>query len=70
MLPLPAVLGTAVLGEPRRAHVLSGEGEAIAADSSRLDHHLWAWPLSDIIREGSPQPLPLGPARLLASASG
>ena len=50
ILPLSAVLGTAVLGEPRRAHVLFGEGEAIAADSSRLDHHLWAWPLSDIER--------------------
>lgn len=56
ILPLSAVLGTAVLGEPRRAHVLFGAGHAVAADSTRLDHHLWAWPLTDIERFNIPVP--------------
>ena len=56
ILPLSAVLGSAILGEPRRAHVLFGTGEAVAADSTRLDHHLWAWPLTEIERFDVPVP--------------
>jgi hypothetical protein len=51
-----AGLGTAVLGKPIRCvefPQLFGEG-----DSSRIDEHIWAWPLSDV----RPFPAPI-PAR-------
>ena len=58
MLPLSAVLGTAVLGEPRRAHTLLSRDQvaALEADSQRIDHHMWAWPLRDIERFDVPVP--------------
>lgn len=56
ILPLSAVLGTAILGEPKLAHVLFGAGHGVAADSTRLDHHLWAWPLTQIERFDVPVP--------------
>ncbi len=56
ILPLSAVLGTAILGEPKLAHILFGPGHEVAADSTRLDHHLWAWPLSEIERFDVPVP--------------
>lgn len=38
-------LGTAVLGRPRRAtEIFSGK----VADSDRIDHHIVAWPLTEI----------------------
>lgn len=45
-LPLAAGLGTAILGEPKRAVDLFG-GDHVA-DSTRIDQHVWAWPLTDI----------------------
>jgi hypothetical protein len=44
-LPLAAGLGTALLGRPTPA------AETVPADwrdSDRVDHHQWAWPLTDI----------------------
>jgi hypothetical protein len=44
-LPHSSVLCTAVLGEPRKASVLFGRD---MADSDRIDHSIWAWPLTDV----------------------
>lgn len=44
VLPLAAGLGTAVLGKPRHVASLFNS----PADSDRIDHHMWAWPLTDI----------------------
>jgi hypothetical protein len=52
-LPLACVLGTAVLGRPVRAFDLFKDK---VADSSRLDQHIWAWPLTDIVRFDEPVP--------------
>jgi len=43
MLPLSAVVCTAVLGRPVRAAELVAAG-----DSDRVDHHVWGWPLTDV----------------------
>lgn len=44
-LPLASGLGTAILGEPRQASILfAGD----IADSDRVDHSIWAWPLTEI----------------------
>jgi len=51
LAPLAAALGTAVLGEPRS--VLDLFRDAIA-DSDRLDHHMYGWPLSDVRRFEAP----------------
>jgi len=43
-LPLAHGLGTAVIGEPRRAtEIYTGR-----SDSDRIDEHVWGWPLTDI----------------------
>lgn len=44
ILPLGFALGTARLLRPRRCTELFGGGP----DSDRVDHHMWAWPLTDI----------------------
>jgi hypothetical protein len=44
-LPLSSVLCTAVLGEPIRA---SDYAQAHGADSDRVDHTKWGWPLTAI----------------------
>jgi hypothetical protein len=44
MFPLGAGLGTAILGQPRRA----AEVVPDVADSDRVDHSKWAWPLTAI----------------------
>ena len=51
VLPLAAGLGTAVLGNPRRATAIFSGG-----DSTRVDHHVWAWPLSDVQTFAEPIP--------------
>ena len=58
ILPVSAILGTAILGVPRRAHTLLSREQAAAAeaDSMRIDHHMWAWPLTDIERFDVPVP--------------
>lgn len=45
-LPLAAGLGTAVLGTPRLACDLWPE--RFKADSDRVEHSNWAWPLADV----------------------
>lgn len=44
MLPVAHGLGTAILGRPRKASELF-RGRP---DSDRIDHHVWAWPLTSI----------------------
>jgi len=46
-------LGTAVLGKPRRVTDLFNG----YPDSDRLDHHMWAWPLTDL--EPFEPPIPM-----------
>lgn len=53
VVELAAGLGTAILGKPRRCtELFSGK----VADSDRIDHHMWAWPLTDI--HPFPAPVP------------
>ena len=47
-LPLASVLGTATLGEPKRAFEIVDEFGAQLNDSDRDQHSNWAWPLTDI----------------------
>lgn len=57
MLPLSSILGFATLGQPIRATDYAA-GAGLPADSDRIDHSVWGWPLSDI------EPLePFAPAR-------
>lgn len=44
VLELGAGLGTAVLNKPRHVASLFNS----PADSDRIDHHMWAWPLTEI----------------------
>jgi hypothetical protein len=44
VVELAAGLGTAILGKPRSVSALFNS----PADSDRIDHHMWAWPLTDI----------------------
>lgn len=48
MLPLASVIGTAILGEPKRAFDIVAEFGATLNDSDRDQHCNWAWPLTDI----------------------
>lgn len=48
ILPLSSVLGSAMLGEPKRAFDIVGEFGAVLNDSDRDDHCNWAWPLTEI----------------------
>lgn len=55
-LPLASILGTTRFGTPVKAVELFGD--AADRDSDRIDHQVWAWPLSEIT------PLaPIAPAR-------
>ncbi|MET4199111.1 hypothetical protein ABIA95_003110 [Bradyrhizobium sp. LA8.1] len=54
MAPLSVALGSAVIGEPRS--VLDIFKGTPIADSARLDHSLYGWPLSDIKRFETPIP--------------
>jgi hypothetical protein len=54
MLPLGAVIGTAIMERAIRADkALSQKGLAVGNDSDRDDHFNWAWPMLD--------PMPLEP---------
>jgi hypothetical protein len=44
VVELAAGLGTAILGEPKHVSALFNS----PADSDRIDHHMWAWPLTDV----------------------
>lgn len=52
-LPRGAVLGSAIFGRPRKAATIF-RGDV--ADSDRLDHSIWAWPLTEIERLEPPLP--------------
>jgi hypothetical protein len=49
----PAVLGTAILGKPRNVVDLFKDQ---VADSDRLDEHMYAWPLNDVLEFTQPIP--------------
>ena len=53
ILELSAALGTAILGKPKSVSSLFSS----PADSDRIDHHMWAWPLTDILSFGAPIPM-------------
>lgn len=44
VVELSAGLGTAILGKPKSVAALFNS----PADSDRIDHHMWAWPLTEI----------------------
>lgn len=44
VLELSTGLGTAILSTPKHVSALFSS----PADSDRIDHHMWAWPLTDI----------------------
>lgn len=52
VLPLACGLGTAVLGTPKHVAALFNS----PADSDRIDHHMWAWPLTEIEPFAEPVP--------------
>jgi len=52
LLPRSAVLGTAVIGRPVPASeaVRQVYGENFRGDSNRIDHQVFGWPMTDIVR--------------------
>lgn len=48
MLPLSSVLCTAILGRPITAAAYAARNGSAVADSDRIDHTKWGWPLVDI----------------------
>lgn len=48
LLPLASIVGTAMLGQPKRAHETIAEFGGVANDSDRGEHWNWAWPLSAV----------------------
>lgn len=57
-LPLAQALGTAALGGPQKSFDLF---KHIVADSDRLDHQMYAWPVSDV--QAFPSPVPASGAQ-------
>lgn len=53
VVELSAGLGTAILGTPKSVTSLFNS----PADSDRIDHHMWAWPLGDVQRFATPVPM-------------
>lgn len=53
VVELAAGLGTAILGKPKSVSALFNS----PADSNRIDHHMWAWPLTDIQPFSEPIPM-------------
>ena len=53
VVELAAGLGTAILAKPKRVSALFNS----PADSDRIDHHMWAWPLTDIRPFAEPVPM-------------
>ena len=54
LFPLKHVLGTALLGQPRRACEIYPDD--FSSDSDRLEHSNWAWPLTAIEHLEPPVP--------------
>lgn len=48
LLPLSSVIGTAMLGEPRRAYEIVANLGGHINDSDRHEHANWAWPMLDV----------------------
>ena len=57
-IPLAVALGTAVIGRPQNSFELF---KHIVADSDRLDHQMYAWPVSD--PQAFAQPIPAAGAQ-------
>ena len=58
-IALSAVLCTAVLGQPRPANEIELDklaSNGFVGDSTRIDHQMWGWPLSDLRLLMPPQP--------------
>jgi ASCH domain len=53
VVELSAVLGSVILGTPISVTALFNS----PADSNRIDHHMWAWPLTDISVLTPPVPM-------------
>jgi hypothetical protein len=56
ILPLSTVLGTVLLGEPRRAYEIVSDFGGRVNDSDRNEHSNWAWPVSEIQHLEPPVP--------------
>lgn len=56
MWPLSSILGSAIVGEPISALAWAAVHLKPGYDSSRIDHHKFAWPLSAIERFEPPIP--------------
>ncbi len=50
-------LGTAIVGEPISAGDWAKKHGGAGYDSSRLNHHMWGWPLTDV--QAFPAPVPM-----------
>jgi hypothetical protein len=48
VIEMSALLGTARIGAPRLSAEVKPEWAALIADSDRLEHCNWAWPMTDI----------------------
>ena len=48
LLPLSSIIGSAVLGKPKRAFDIAGEFGGTLNDSDRYEHCNWAWPLTEV----------------------
>lgn len=57
-IPLAAALGTAIIGRPQKSFDIF---KHIVADSDRLDHQMYAWPVSD--PQAFAQPIPAAGAQ-------
>ncbi len=56
VVEMSALLGTARIGAPRLSREVKPEWAAVLADSDRLEHCNWAWPLTDV-RAIPPKPM-------------
>lgn len=54
VIELSAVLGTAKIGAPALSSTVKPEWAELIADSDRLEHCNWAWPMTDIHRFTDP----------------
>lgn len=52
-LPMASAIGTGIIGRPRKSYDLF---KHIVADSDRLDHQMYAWPVSEV--QAFEQPVP------------
>ncbi len=56
VVEMSAILGTAVIGPPRLSAEVKPEWAALIADSDRLEHCNWAWPMTDVRPLAEPIP--------------